>query len=284
MWCAMHVQALTGREDAGKEQHPPSRAKQPQRQQSPRHSPTVRALYKEDRSQQGSPVSRRSRGPGQDRALWQQRFEEEMQHTLAGHERPGVVSRFPHSLTDMLEMGQELLVGLTPLGSSYYLRAVYWHPRHDEHAQPPRSVSWDTGASFPAVQRILVPPLHCQARHGRGMDVLLRGCHCPGCLQGELNSEVERELASYGISPKAQRMTDAQFRAAMQELEARREEARANMSSQDRQRMEYMRDTITTHVDQVPQCPAAACLHWTSCLLRPWPGPPPPGVRFELAP
>ena len=65
---------------------------------------------------------------------------------------------------------------------------------------------------------------------------------------------MERELATYGISPKAQGMTDAQFRAAMEELEARREEARAGMSTQDRQRMEYMRETVSTHVAKVGWC------------------------------
>ncbi len=70
-------------------------------------------------------------------------------------------------------------------------------------------------------------------------------------MQGELGAEVDRELRSYGISPHAQQLSNVQFRAAMEELEARREEARSAMSAEDRIRMDYMRETITAHVAKV---------------------------------
>ncbi|GAB4818914.1 hypothetical protein N2152v2_005960 [Parachlorella kessleri] len=136
-----------------------SEHKQRPQQRSPRHSPSVK-----------------------------EHFDEDMQYTLAGHERPGVVSRLPHSLNSMRSMRRELL--------------------------------------------------------------------------GELNVEVQRELATYGVSAKAQGMTDAQFRAAMEELEARRDEARAGMSAQDRQRMEYMRETVSTHVAKVARRVASSERGW----------------------
>lgn len=70
-------------------------------------------------------------------------------------------------------------------------------------------------------------------------------------MQGELGTEVDRELATYGISPGAQGISDGQFAAAMEELKARRAEARVQLGAQDRERMDYMRATITAHVDRV---------------------------------
>lgn len=93
---------------------------------------------------------------------------------------------------------------------------------------------------------------------------LVHFCHIflSWLLQGELNAEVERELASYGIRPGAQRLTDEEFEAAMEELAARREEARAHLSSQDQLRLDYMR-TITRHVDKArPAIPFPPLTVW----------------------
>lgn len=42
------------------------------------------------------------------------------------------------------------------------------------------------------------------------------------CLQSELEAELAEELASYGIDPSAQGLTDGQLAEAMAELERRR--------------------------------------------------------------
>lgn len=70
-------------------------------------SPEVKALYKEDRLQ---PSRQLKQTIVPESAEWQQQFEKDMCCNLEGHERPGVVSRFHHSLMSMLHMRQEVLV------------------------------------------------------------------------------------------------------------------------------------------------------------------------------
>ena len=69
--------------------------------------------------------------------------------------------------------------------------------------------------------------------------------------QEELEAELAAELASYGLDPAAQQLSDSQLEAAMAQLERRRGEARAAMSASDRQRMDYMRCTAAWHVQRV---------------------------------
>lgn len=87
----------------------PSSASQAQRQPPAKHSPSKTALLRESRSQRSSPEARGQQQQQHPRS-WLQRFQEEMRCTLRGHERPGVVSRFPHSLQSMLNMRKELMV------------------------------------------------------------------------------------------------------------------------------------------------------------------------------
>jgi hypothetical protein len=70
-------------------------------------------------------------------------------------------------------------------------------------------------------------------------------------MQGELEGELAAELASYGLNPSAHGLTDRQCSQAMAELEKRRAEARRAMSAGDRQRMDYMRNTASWHVQRV---------------------------------
>ena len=73
----------------------------------------------------------------------------------------------------------------------------------------------------------------------------------PPRSQEELASELERELASYGIDPGAIALPDPHYRRSLAELRRRRAAAGAGMDGEDRRRMKYMRATVTWHVNKV---------------------------------
>ena len=74
-------------------------------------------------------------------------------------------------------------------------------------------------------------------------------------LEGELEAELQQELASFGLNPQAERLSSEDYRAALVELAQRRSAMRDAMSAPDLERMNYMRSTVQWHVGQA----AAAC-------------------------
>jgi hypothetical protein len=71
------------------------------------------------------------------------------------------------------------------------------------------------------------------------------------CLQEELEAELAAQLATFGLPPRADRLSSSQLEQALAELERRRRGAWAAMSACDRQRMDYMRRTAAWHVQRV---------------------------------
>lgn len=113
-------------------------------------------------------------------------FLRELPHEAVGHERPGVLSRFPHRLSDLRAVRQE--------------------------------------------------------------------------LQAELESELAAELAAHGIidPDTCKGLTPAEYLACMDALRQRRTLAASQMSDEDQRREQYMRSTVTWHVDGVTKSVAAA--------------------------
>lgn len=110
------------------------------------------------------------------------------------------------------------------------------------------------GATSHATHNACKP--HCLRRVPSGCWLCMaRRCLMPSRvavpLQAELQAELEDELRGYGISPRAQRLTDGQLADAAAELERRRGASRQAMSPSDRQRYDYMRATVGWHVQRV---------------------------------
>ena len=113
-------------------------------------------------------------------------FLRDLPYEAVGHERPGVLSRFPHRLGDLRAVRQE--------------------------------------------------------------------------LQEELESELAAELAAHGIIDpnNCKGLTPAEYLACMDALRERRAIAASQMTDDDRRREQYMRSTVTWHVDGVTKSVAAA--------------------------
>jgi len=129
-------------------------------------------------------------------------FLRELSHEAVGHERPGVISRFPHPLSDLRAVRQE--------------------------------------------------------------------------LQLELESELVSELAAQGIhDPESCRgLTPAEYLSCMEALQQRRAAAANQMNEQDKAREQYMRKTVTWHVDDVTKSVAAATKTTPATQSSPLPPPP----------
>ncbi len=141
-------------------------------------------------------------------------FLRELPHEAVGHERPGVISRFPHPLSDLRAVRQE--------------------------------------------------------------------------LQAELESELVSELASQGIhDPEGCRgLTPAEYLSCMEALQQRRAAAASQMNEQDKAREQYMRKTVTMHVDSATKSVIAATKTTTTPATSqsPPPLPLPPQTRPALRP
>lgn len=72
-------------------------------------------------------------------------------------------------------------------------------------------------------------------------------------LQAELAAELDGHLAQHGVPAEAQGLSPAQFLACMDSIRQRRADAVAQMGEKDREREEYMRNTLRWHVDSVAQ-------------------------------
>jgi hypothetical protein len=138
-------------------------------------------------------------------------FLRELPYEAVGHERPGVISRFPHPLSDLRAVREE--------------------------------------------------------------------------LQSELESELVSELAAQGIhDPEGCRgLTPAEYLSCMEALQQRRAAAANQMNEQDKAREQYMRKTVTWHVDSVTKSVAAAT-KTTPATQSPPPLPLPPQPRPTLRP
>ena len=157
--------------------------------------------------QQGTPTSPL---PPSSPAIKRQ-FLRDLPHEAVGHERPGVISRFPHPLSDLRAVRQE--------------------------------------------------------------------------LQAELESELVSELAAQGIhDPEGCRgLTPAEYLSCMEALQQSRAAAANQMNEQDKAREQYMRNTVTWHVDSVTKSVAAATKPATG-IHSPPPLPMPPQTRPQLRP
>ena len=162
---------------------------------TPPRSPTAPTFpHKQSPNSQISPSSPEIR----------RQFLRELSHEAVGHERPGVISRFPHPLSDLRAVRQE--------------------------------------------------------------------------LQSELESELVSELAAQGIhDPEGCRgLTPAEYLSCMEVLQQRRAAAANQMSEQDKAREQYMRKTVTWHVDAVTKSVAAATKTTPATQSPPLPPPPQP--------
>ena len=169
----------------------------------------------------GSPTRAGDGGGGGPSLGDRRHFRRELCCTLHTAERPGVVSRFPHSLGAFLAMRADLQVSAAASVSLQGNMHPGWLP---STGRPPANSA---------------PP----------SLILLPLPSCPS--QGELEDELAAELASYGLDPAAQGLPDRHYERALSELEARREAARRGMSPTDRGRMDYMRSTAAWHVQRV---------------------------------
>ncbi len=142
----------------------------------PRSPPALASPHKHPSNPQNAPSSPAIR----------RQFLKELSHEAVGHERPGVISRFPHPLSDLRAVRQE--------------------------------------------------------------------------LQSELESELVSELAAQGIhDPEGCRgLSPAEYLSCMEALQQRRAAAANQMNEQDKAREQYMRKSVTMHVDAVTKSVAAA--------------------------
>ncbi|KAL4858785.1 Zinc finger protein Dzip1 [Chlorella vulgaris] len=157
---------------------------------SSQQRPGSRPASARDRQHTGSPTCLSSSlppSPGKHSDAWlsaadRRQFRQELRHTLHSAERPGVVSRFPHSLGSFLALRPD--------------------------------------------------------------------------LEEELEAELAAQLATFGLPPRADRLSSSQLEQALAELERRRGGAWAAMSACDRQRMDYMRRTAAWHVQRMVELAA----------------------------
>lgn len=70
-----------------------------------------------------------------------------------------------------------------------------------------------------------------------------------------MKTELEAELPTYGIDPKAERLTGASYEAAMSELVRRREAALSSAAPSQRERSMYLRSTLQWHLYRVRPSP-----------------------------
>ena len=70
-------------------------------------------------------------------------------------------------------------------------------------------------------------------------------------IQEELQIELEQEMASYGIDPTAQGLTDDQYADAMAELGRRRGVLLASKDPKERRRIHAMRNNMLWHLQNV---------------------------------
>ncbi|EFN55152.1 hypothetical protein CHLNCDRAFT_52479 [Chlorella variabilis] len=134
-----------------------------------------------------------------------------------------------------------------------------------------RPGSPSAGSPPPHGRAEVLPSASNRRQFRREMQHALANAERPGVE--ELEAELAAELASYGLDPAAQQLSDSQLEAAMAQLERRRGEARAAMSASDRQRMDYMRCTAAWHVQRMAEL--ASSQRDASPVKRPALVPPP---------